>query len=68
MSAGTFDDSFKKHEWLRFLKSQPPEYRVACLRAVLRCDGKRVLIGVLEGLGWMQSLDLITEVETETKP
>lgn len=67
MSGVFFSENFKRQEWLRFLKSQPPEYRVRCLQAVLRVDGKQMLAKCLHELGWAQSLDLISEVETNER-
>jgi hypothetical protein len=63
VNAVTLADSFKRNEWIRFLKASPPEYRVRCLVAVLRCDGAAMLAQCLEALGWARSLDMITEVE-----
>lgn len=63
MNAVTLSDSLKRNEWVRFLKASTPEYRVACLRAVLRCDGPAMLAQCLAALGWERSIDMISEVE-----
>ena len=67
MNAVTLSDSFKRTEWVRFLKASPPDYRVRCLQAVLRSDGAAMLTKCLVELGWTQSIDLITEVEKASK-
>jgi hypothetical protein len=66
MSA-TFTETFKKAEWMRFLKANSVEYRVGCLRAVLRNDGPAMLEKCLHDLGWTRTIDLITEVEEKSK-
>lgn len=65
MSGISLAESVKVKEWLRFLKGQPAEYRMRCLRAVLRCDGAAVLEKCLNELGWTRCADMIKEVESD---
>ncbi len=59
----TFTKSFRKAEWMRFLKASQPDYRVKALQAVLLNDGPAMLEECLRELGWERSVDLIKGTE-----
>ena len=65
MSGFTFTKSFRKNEWMRFLKAAQPSYRVNALRAVLNNDGPAMLAECLQELGWERSVDLISKAAEE---
>ena len=65
MSGFTFTKSFKRNEWVRFLKAAQPSYRVNALRAVLKNDGVAMLNECLQELGWERSVDLISKAAEE---
>lgn len=54
----------KKNEWLRFIKTSQPSYKLNALKAVLETDGAAMLEACLGELGLLRSVDLVKVCDT----